>query len=269
MWVTHMIARQHAPRRGADATPNGSRGSQWRERAAGLAAPRTALYHPSRDFSPAVPQEDPTLKRVAPVLALAATLLAAFATCALAANPPAAPAVVDSLALLERAVAKDSTDFDQLYRLGVLYMDRDRISEASRVLYKAHRLRPADVHTLVNLGVSYDAGGRPVDAQGFYDQALKLAPGDSVALCRKASSIYGQGNYAAAMDILREVVRTKPTAYCAYFTLGVAFADAGLYRDAIRMWRKVVDLAPASADAISARESIEVLEKYLNQSGGR
>lgn len=204
------------------------------------------------------------MKRVAPMLALVVAMLVSATASALAATG-AEPAVVDSVNLLERAVAKDSTNFDNLYRLGVLYMDRDRISEASRVLYKAHQLRPKDLRALVNLGVAYDAAGQPGPAQGFYDQALVLVPGDSVAMCRKAASVYGQGRYDDAMKVLREVVAKKPNSYCAYFTLGVAFADAGLYRDAIRMWRRVVDLAPASAEAVSARESIEVLEKYLAQ----
>jgi cytochrome c-type biogenesis protein CcmH/NrfG len=65
--------------------------------------------------------------------------------------------------------------------------------------------------------------------------------------------------------MLRDVIKKRPQAYCAYFTLGVAFADVGLYRDAIRMWRKVVEIAPTSAEAVSARESIEVLEKFIQQ----
>ena len=69
--------------------------------------------------------------------------------------------------------------------------------------------------------------------------------------------------------MLRKIIAEKPQAYCAYFTLGVAFADAGLYRDAIRMWRKVVDIAPASPEAVSAKESIEVLEKFLHQPAER
>ena len=60
-----------------------------------------------------------------------------------------------------------------------------------------------------------------------------------------------------------EAVVEKPRSHCAYFTLGVAFADAGLYRDAIRAWQKVVEYAPESAEAVSARESNEVLTKYL------
>jgi len=65
----------------------------------------------------------------------------------------------DSLAILEKAVARDSTKFDNLYRLGVMYLDRDRISEASTVLLKASKLRPRDHRVLVNLGAAYDAAG--------------------------------------------------------------------------------------------------------------
>src|ERR1051326_7571886 len=66
------------------------------------------------------------------------------------------------------------------------------------------------------------------------------------------------------MDMLRDLIARQPRSHCAYFTMGVAFADAGLYRDAIRMWKKVVELAPTSAEAQSAKESIDVLERFLS-----
>jgi DUF1365 family protein len=45
--------------------------------------------------------------------------------------------------------------------------------------------------------------------------------------------------------------------------MGVAFADAGIYREAIRMWQKVIEIAPESSEAASAKESIEVLKKFV------
>jgi len=173
------------------------------------------------------------------------------------------PAAVDSLGMLEKAVAKDSTKFDNLYRLGVMYLDRDRVSESIRVLQKAHQLKPKNHRVLVNLGAAYDAAGQPAQAQTYYKQALDIAPTDSVATCRLASSYYAQANYKDAMELLRNMIKKNQGAYCAYFTMGVAFADAGIYRDAIRMWQKVVALAPESPEANSAKESIEVLQKFV------
>jgi Flp pilus assembly protein TadD len=178
-------------------------------------------------------------------------------------SAPAVPA--DSLSLLEKAVAKDSTRFDHLYRLGVMYLDRDQLNEAIQVLTKAHQLRPKDHRVSVNLGVALDAIGSPVLAQAHYREALAQFPEDSVASCRLASSLYSQSKHAEATALLQEIIKKSPRAYCAYFTLGVAFADAGIYKDAIRMWRKVVEIAPTSPEAISARESIDVLEKYVGQ----
>jgi len=185
------------------------------------------------------------------------------------ADPPpatasaATPAAVDSLTLLERKVARDSTDFASLYRLGVLYLDRDRPDDAILVMTRAQKLRPKDLKLLVNLGAAHDAAGHGEVAQRLYREALEVAPGDSVASCRLASSLYARGKHQEAVDIIRDVIQRAPGSYCAYFTLGVAFADAGIYRDAIRMWQKVVELAPGSPEAISAQESITVLQKFV------
>lgn len=184
-----------------------------------------------------------------------------------AVKTPAAP--MDSLAMLEKKVAKDSTNFDNLYQLGVMYLDKERTPEASHVLAKAVSLRPNDVKALVNLGAANDALGLSTQAQGYYRKALDVSPGDSVATCRLASSLYAQQNYKESMTLLRKLIVDKPRSHCAYFTLGVAFADAGLYRDAIRAWQKVVEYAPESAEAVSAKESIDVLTKYLTGQVGQ
>jgi tetratricopeptide (TPR) repeat protein len=180
-------------------------------------------------------------------------------------GPGDSPAVTDSLGLLEREVARDSSDFDALFRLGVMYLDRDRYGYALKVLNKANKLKPKHVPTLVNLGAAYDASNAPDQAQAYYKKALALEPDDSVARCRMASSIYSQGNYGEAIDMLRQVIDRDSTSYCAYFTLGVAFADAGIYRDAIRAWKKVVTFGPGTPEAASAMESIDVLERFIGR----
>ena len=204
------------------------------------------------------------MKRLMPVLAVLVAFFAAPLAHA-ATKPVAAPAAVtDSLQLLERIVAKDSSKVDNLYRLGIMYLDREKNAEAAQVFGKANRLKPKNVKTLVNLGVAHDNLGKPELAQGFYQEAIAVAPLDSIASCRLATSYYAQGKFSDAMTLLRALIAKQPRSHCAYFTMGVSFADAGLYRDAIRMWKKVVELAPTSPEAQSAKESIDVLERFLN-----
>jgi len=210
-----------------------------------------------------------SIAAIAPAAPPAATPGAAPPAATKAAAPPAAvaaalkPTEVDSLAQLEKAVARDSSKAENLYRLGIMYLDRDRPAEAVTVLGKVYAKRPKDLRLLVNLGAAHDALGRGEIAQRLYREALEVAPGDSVASCRLASSLYAGGKHPEAIDLLRSVIQHSPRSYCAYFTLGVAFADAGIYRDAIRMWQKVVELAPTSPEAISAQESIAVLQKFV------
>jgi Flp pilus assembly protein TadD len=181
------------------------------------------------------------------------------------AGQPEAAVPADTLELLAKAVAKDSTRFDDLRELGIRYLDRDQTELAVNVLTKAHTLKPLDRKVTVNLGAALDANNRAAQAQPYYREVLAAFPGDSVASCRLASSMYSQGRYGDAVRLLDEVIERSPRAPCAYFSMGVAFADAGIYRDAMRMWRKVVELAPDSPEGISARESIEVLEKFVGR----
>jgi Flp pilus assembly protein TadD len=195
-------------------------------------------------------------------------LVATFATGAHAATKPvnattANPAVTDSLGMLEHAVAKDSTKFDNLYRLGIMYLQREKNAEAAQVFAKANQVKPKNVKVLVNLGVALDNLNRADAAQAQYRQAIAVSPQDSIANCRLAASVYAQGRYSDATALLREMIAKQPRWSCAYFTMGVAFADAGLYRDAIRMWKKVIELEPNSPEAQSAKESVEVLEGVL------
>jgi tetratricopeptide (TPR) repeat protein len=203
------------------------------------------------------------VKLLASLMLATLVLSAGVAHAADKAAAPAVPAVTDSLGLLERAVAKDSSKVENLYRLAVMYLDREKNAEAVQVLLKANSLKPKQVKTLVNLGIALDNLNKSDLAQKYYRDAIAVAPNDSLATCRLATSLYSQAKYGEAMDTLRGLIARQPRSYCAYFTMGVAFADAGLYRDAIRQWKKVVELAPTSPEALSAKESIDVLERFL------
>ena len=206
------------------------------------------------------------------VLAAALALAGAFAhepaALAQAAKKTTKPAATtkaasDSLAKLEAAVKRDSTNARATYRLGIAYLDHDRPAEAARMFQLATKSKPDYVEAWVNLGAAQDANGHGADARAAYRQALTLRKGDEIAMCRLASSFYATGMRDSAMDILRQQIKANPQSSCSYFTLGVAFADAGMFRDAIKAWQQVVQYAPASPEAESAKESIKLLQEYL------
>ncbi len=172
-------------------------------------------------------------------------------------------ALPDSLPRLEAAVRKDSTNVKALYKLGIAYLDRDRPIDAAVMFQKAVAIKKDYVEAWVNLGAAEDANGHGAYARQYYRTALGLRADDQIALCRMASSYYAAGIKDSAMDVIRNILKKDPNSSCAYFTLGVSFADANMFREAIRVWQKVVDLAPKSPEAESATESIKLLKDYL------
>jgi Flp pilus assembly protein TadD len=175
----------------------------------------------------------------------------------------ATKALPDSLPRLEAAVRKDSTNVKALYKLGIAYLDRDRPIEAANQFQRAVHYKPDYVEAWVNLGAAEDANGHGGQARTDYRQALTLRPNDEIALCRMASSFYAAGIKDSCMGVLRDILKKNENASCAYFQLGVSFADASMFKEAIRVWQKVVDLAPKSPEAESATESIKLLKEYL------
>jgi Flp pilus assembly protein TadD len=183
-----------------------------------------------------------------------------------AATKPAAKATkapADSLPRLMAAVKKDSTDAKAAYKLGIAYLDRDQPIEAIKSFTLATKNKPDYVEAWVNLGAAQDANGHGSDARAAYRTALSIRPTDEIAMCRLASSFYAVGMRDSAMEVMRNQIKANPKASCAYFTLGVAFADAGMFRDAIKSWQKVVEYSPGSPEAESAGESIKLLQEYL------
>lgn len=210
--------------------------------------------------------------RVLPLITLGAALVLA---CVVAGEPPAAGAAGakpaakaaaaprDSMARLKAAVDKDSTNAQAQYRYGLGLLDNDRPLEATRAFTAAVKSKPEFLEAWVNLGAANDAIGNGSFARGAYAQALVLRKDDEIALCRMASSFYAGGQKDSAMTVLRQTLAAHPRSHCSYFTLGVAFADGGMFREAIAAWEKVAEFAPGSLEAESATESVRLLKEYL------
>ncbi len=164
---------------------------------------------------------------------------------------------------------KDSTNAKAQYRLGVAYLDRDRPQEAIRAFQAAVKAKPDYIEAWVNMGAGQDAIGHGGQARQAYRTALEIRADDEIALCRMASSYYAVGMRDSAMMALRQTLAKHPRSHCSYFTLGVAYADGGMFREAIAAWEKVGEFAPGSPEAESANESVRLLKEYLGKDSVR
>jgi cytochrome c-type biogenesis protein CcmH/NrfG len=65
------------------------------------------------------------------------------------------------------------------------------------------------------------------------------------------------------MELYRKALSVQSEAPHALYSMGVAFADAGLFREAVNYWQRVALAEPNTDLGRSASENVELLQKYL------
>ncbi len=146
------------------------------------------------------------------------------------------------IAVLERRVARDSTDHAALVELGHAYLADGQIDRATVVNFKAVQLRPSAPETaeaFAHLGMILAYQGEDTVGLQSIDQALLLRPDLPEALLYRGMITFSQADYPAA----------------------------------INAWTRYLERAPADADTTHIRALIEAAQQMLTpplpQASGR
>jgi tetratricopeptide (TPR) repeat protein len=90
-----------------------------------------------------------------------------------------------------------------------------------------------------------------------------INPEDCNARSNLGNAYYAMSRYSEAMYEYRRAIDIDPKCHSALYNIGVAFADAGLFREAVSWWRKVVQAAPGTDAARNADDNIKILERFI------
>ncbi len=93
-------------------------------------------------------------------------------------------------------------------------------------------------------------------------EASKRADEDPAALFARAETLYREGRYEEAIEILEALIRAHPEPILR-FNLGRAYESAGALEPAIAAYRAYLDAAPDAPDRASVEARIERLEARL------
>ncbi|UCF78071.1 MAG: tetratricopeptide repeat protein [Candidatus Eiseniibacteriota bacterium] len=164
---------------------------------------------------------------------------------------------------LER-VRADSLNPVLRYELANAFHDAGKKHEALLHYDKAVALKPDHLEALVNRGVVLNELGRIDDAIASFERALSVNPRDPKAMLNLGNSLYALQRYDDAMARYKLAASVDSTFVEAYYYIGIAFADAGIYREAIREWQRILEIAPGSEVARNAKDNIDVLMVFLS-----
>jgi cytochrome c-type biogenesis protein CcmH/NrfG len=143
-----------------------------------------------------------------------------------AAPAPQAPPALDEARVqqLKATIEKDPKNAAAYTQLGNVYFDAQRFGDAIASYEQSLKIDPSNPDVSTDLGVSYYYTNRTDEALAQFEQSLKLDPKHTKTLLNKGIVLaFGKENLGAAAE----------------------------------EWKKVVDLAPDSAEGQAARRALE------------
>jgi tetratricopeptide (TPR) repeat protein len=142
-------------------------------------------------------------------------------------------------------------------------------AEAQRLQAAAEK-NPADTKTRVDLGNLYFDAERYADAINWYQQALKINPGDPDVGTDLAVCYYYSNDPDRALQQFEVSLKADPKHVKTLLNQGIvkAFGKQDL-PGAVAAWEKVIQIAPTSAEAETARKALQGLKSAHPELAGK
>jgi len=210
--------------------------------------------------------------RIGRVLLLTLALIWGFACVAGAQTDPETQALLDEIKdkdatyrvrALKMQVDQGKSNKALWFHLGNAYYETNDISAAILAFDNAVQLDPNFFKALVNLALMYDENESWAKAIETFERAAEIEPDNPDVWSHLGNTYYAQNKFDDAMSHYRMALSVDENATHALYSIGIAFADAGIFREAVRYWTRVSQLEPDSELGRSASENVELLQKYL------
>lgn len=161
-----------------------------------------------------------------------------------------------AVAVLQQAAVKHPTDFDILGAYGKALADDGRLQEAADVLSRAHTPERPNWTILSAQGVVADQMGNHSAAQGYYQAALKIVPGEPSVLSNLGLSYALDKQLDRAEQTMRQAVTSPRADARVRQNLALVLALEGKFAEAEDLERHDLSPADAAANVAQIRQMI-------------
>ena len=158
---------------------------------------------------------------------------------------------------LAEALKSAPRDRRILETLGSIYARTDRLKQAEDSFRAALAVEPASIGARLGLAAVFVDTGRYDEAQVMLAGVLRSDPGNTTARLKGALLDARLGRGAAAEAGARAVIARQPANAEAHYVLGLALEQRAAFAEAAGEMRRVHDLAPGHAGALSHLVTIE------------
>jgi tetratricopeptide (TPR) repeat protein len=155
----------------------------------------------------------------------------------------------EAVAAYRKAIELEPTNAAAWDRLAVALMNQGRVEEAIASFRQAVKVQPDFVMAHHNLGKALHVTGRLDEAIACYRKAIELQPDLVGGYSSLGHALADQGKLDEAIAAYdRALAAEPPTSVEPLLGLGRVFHHKGMHEEAVRTFRRVVELMPERAD---------------------
>ena len=186
----------------------------------------------------------------------------------------------DSYSLWLNAARVRPESWAASYNAGLAALEKQKLSDALRLLTRAAELAPLEPQIFDALGRTYAQLGEPQKAEQCYKRAIEINPGLFESFNNLGDLYFEAGKYMLASQMFLKALSINDNAVVARYNLGLSYNRQGKYSDSARELETYINSRPTDINGyISLAEVYEklgriddgiiTLEKALPLSGSK
>lgn len=165
-----------------------------------------------------------------------------------------------AIATLLKLIKIDDSNDDYFFELGVCHLLDGNPAGAIEHLIKAILINRDNLEAQIQLAIAHEL----VDEADL--SFIETNPEFLKAYYNKAAMLMGMGDFMEASRTFFQLIKRNPDYYKAYLGIAMSFDKMAKYKDAIRYYKKFLELKQFSEDAIFARNRInELRAEYFSK----
>ena len=164
---------------------------------------------------------------------------------------------------LKKLTEIDDKNDKYFYELGVCYLSDGKPAEAIPHLVQSIVINRENLEAQIQLAIAHELVDESELSLMIYNKLIETNPEFLKAYYNKAAMLMGLGDFEEASKTFFQLIKRNPDYYKAYLGIAMSFDKLEKYSDAIRYYRKFLELKSFSEDALFARQRIKELKEII------
>ena len=168
-----------------------------------------------------------------------------------------------AIKMLEKLIELNDKNDNYHYELGVCHLCDGHPETAIPHLVQSIVINKENLEAQIQLAIAHELVDESDLSLMIYNKLIETNPGFLKAYYNKGAMLMGMGNFEEASKTFFQLIKRNPDYYKAYLGIAMSFDKLERYSDAIRYYKKFLELKKFSEDALFARQRIKDIREYL------